>query len=405
MQFVRGSDLAEQLAQRGAPYPLEQVLAWGDQVLDVLHYLHTLQPPIVHRDIKPQNIKLKADGTIMLLDFGLAKGFAGESPPSSTEGSLLAYTKGYAPPEQVEGTGTDARSDLYALGATLHCLATNVLPVEAAMRLLADARGRPDPLRPAHEINPAVPEAVSRLLEQALSLEPDLRPANAETMRVMLRAASSNTPPPAPPPPMPHTAAAETAAGAGSTRQPHTELSAPPSEANTSLLGRPGESTDLPGPPGEPTDLPGPPEQRPPSSPGRAAHDRADGGLPGKRYDRPRSWRSTRTATTALPGAGGAEALAQAGVSGGSVGQRAAGPVSERRDCCPRHGLVLYRRRMRHPYRGGSAAADTDAGYQLSGDRDLRAKPAADRHRHAAGRIGEPGAEQPPRRAGQQHAA
>jgi len=194
MQYVRGDDLGSLLLQRDSPFPVDHVLAWGDQILDALHYLHTRRPPIIHRDIKPQNLKLTPDGTIMLLDFGLAKGFAGEVTHPRTESSLLAYTKGYAPPEQVQGLGTDARSDLYALGATLHCLLTNVPPLEAHWRLLATERGQPDPLRPAHERNSEVPKAVSRVLEQALALEPDARPQRAQTMRGALQAARAGRP-------------------------------------------------------------------------------------------------------------------------------------------------------------------------------------------------------------------
>jgi S1-C subfamily serine protease/serine/threonine protein kinase len=212
MDYISGDDLMTLLLQRDAPFPVDQVVQWGVQLLDALQYLHTRQPQIIHRDIKPQNLKLQADGTIMLLDFGLAKGFAGDVAPPTTESSFLAYTKGYAPPEQVEGTPTDARSDLYSLGGTLHCLLTNTGPVEAQTRLLAAARGRPDPLRPAHELNPDAPESVSRILMRALALEPDARPSSAEALRLLLaRARGSVTAPlhvvavPAAPSPAPKT--------------------------------------------------------------------------------------------------------------------------------------------------------------------------------------------------------
>ena len=208
MDFVPGNDLGALLLQRDAPFGLDEVLRWGDMLLDVVHYLHTRQPPVIHRDIKPQNLKLQSDGRIMLLDFGLAKGYAGEVRPPTTESSLLAFTKGFAPPEQVEGTGTDARSDIYALGATLYCLLTNVPPMEAQMRLLAAARQRPDPLRPAHELNPTVPVAVSQVLAQALALDPASRPPSASALRAMLQTARSGavmpgaaTPPPGMPQP------------------------------------------------------------------------------------------------------------------------------------------------------------------------------------------------------------
>jgi eukaryotic-like serine/threonine-protein kinase len=190
MDYIVGDDLASALLQRNAPYPLDQVLSWGLLLLDVLHYLHTRPTPIIHRDLKPQNLKLQADGTLMLLDFGLAKGFAGDVSQPSTTSSILAYTKGFAPPEQVEGTGTDARSDLYSLGGTLYCLLTNTAPADAQMRLLAAARQRPDPLRPAHVLNPQVPEAVSWVLLRALALEPEARPPSAEAMRALLERAA-----------------------------------------------------------------------------------------------------------------------------------------------------------------------------------------------------------------------
>ena len=208
MDFIPGADLASLLLQRDAPFPVDQVYGWAAQLLDALHYLHTRQPPIIHRDIKPQNLKLQDDGRLLLLDFGLAKGSAGDVAPSTAESSLLAYTKGYAPPEQIEGSGTDARSDLYALGATLYYLLTNSPPVEAQMRLLAEARQRPDPLRPAHLRNPAVPIALSQALAQALALPPQQRPESALALRGLIdRAmgdhpqAGSATPAPGAPPP------------------------------------------------------------------------------------------------------------------------------------------------------------------------------------------------------------
>ncbi|HEY0607065.1 MAG TPA: serine/threonine-protein kinase [Herpetosiphonaceae bacterium] len=189
MDYIPGDDLGIMLDQQGAPFPVDQVLRWGDQLLDVLHYLHSYQPPIIHRDLKPQNLKLKADGSIILLDFGLAKGYAGEIQSSSTASSLMAFTRGFAPPEQVEGTGTDARSDLYGLGATLYCLLTNEPLPDAQTRLLRLAKKQTDSIIPVHELNPLVPVDVSRVLHMAMALEKDERPANAQAMRSMLHAA------------------------------------------------------------------------------------------------------------------------------------------------------------------------------------------------------------------------
>src|SRR6185369_10535719 len=134
MQYIAGEDLAEMLTQRNAPFPQEEVLRWADQLCDALDYLHTQEPQIIHRDIKPQNLKLTARGQIVLLDFGLAKGSVGLMTAVTTSASIFGYTPNYAPLEQVQGLGTDARSDIYALAATLFHLLTNVKPPDALSR-------------------------------------------------------------------------------------------------------------------------------------------------------------------------------------------------------------------------------------------------------------------------------
>jgi serine/threonine protein kinase len=186
MQYIPGDDLASLAGKRRAPFPIDQVLLWADQLLDVLDYLHTRQPPIIHRDIKPQNLKLRESGAIVLLDFGLAKGYATELTKAGGSSSVMGHTPGFAPPEQIEGTGTDARSDLYALGATLHFLLTNTRPMDAFTRLRAAVGKRPDPLRPVHELNPEVEPAVGMALMKSLALEPDERFASAPEMRAAL---------------------------------------------------------------------------------------------------------------------------------------------------------------------------------------------------------------------------
>jgi eukaryotic-like serine/threonine-protein kinase len=131
MDFVSGRDFGEVLrARREAgegPLPLPDVLRWADQILDALEYLGSLSPPVVHRDIKPQNIKLTDAGEAVLLDFGLAKDSA-SGAASGPLRSIAAFTPHFAPLEQIRGGGTDARSDLYALGATLYSMLTGVAP-------------------------------------------------------------------------------------------------------------------------------------------------------------------------------------------------------------------------------------------------------------------------------------
>lgn len=184
LTFIPGADLGEQLARRAMPFPAATVLAWAEQLLDLLEHLHTRQPRVIHRDIKPRNLKLSADGRIVLLDFGLAKGLSGASLPS-----LPGYTLAYAPPEQLRGEGTEPRADLYALGATLYELLTRRLPPDALQRLAAVSAGDADPLLPAQTLNPAVPAGVAAVIAQALALHPAARPATARTMQAALREA------------------------------------------------------------------------------------------------------------------------------------------------------------------------------------------------------------------------
>jgi len=190
MQYVAGDDLSAMLVQRNGPFPQEEVLRWADQLCDALDYLHTQDPEIIHRDIKPQNLKLTARGQIVLLDFGLAKGYAGQASVVTTSASIFGYTPNYAPLEQVQGLGTDARSDIYALAATLFHLLTNVKPPDALSRAGALVNGQPDPLLPANKVAPQVSGAVAGVLSKAMSQKRDDRFASAALMREAFRVAS-----------------------------------------------------------------------------------------------------------------------------------------------------------------------------------------------------------------------
>lgn len=214
MELIRGKDLSELLEERNAPFETEQVLEWADQILDALEDLHSQD--IVHRDIKPSNLKMTGRGRIKLLDFGIAKGAVGDMPAlQSTDGSMGAASLQYAPIEQVLRAdenqfqmlcvgcsdktleilkrGTDSRSDLYSLAATLYHLLTNTLPVNAPTRALSIWSGLEDKLRPAHEINPRISPAVSMALKRALEVERDYRVASAtEFRRLLNRAGTEN---------------------------------------------------------------------------------------------------------------------------------------------------------------------------------------------------------------------
>jgi serine/threonine protein kinase len=186
MQFIPGDDLSEMMNRKRGPFPADQVLTWADQLLDALDYLHTQDPQIVHRDIKPQNLKLTSRGQIILLDFGLAKGQAGEISRVTTSASIYGYTPNYAPLEQIQGLGTDPRSDLYSLGATLYHLLTGVKPPDALTRAAALVNGQPDPLTPASVANPAIARDVDDVLAKAMAQNREQRYASAADMRKAL---------------------------------------------------------------------------------------------------------------------------------------------------------------------------------------------------------------------------
>jgi serine/threonine protein kinase len=188
MEYIAGEDLSALLKERGSPFPVQVVLAWADQLLDALEYLHGQTPPVVHRDIKPQNLKLAARNQVVLLDFGLAKGAPMQTRVTAT-GSVFGYSFNYAPIEQMQGAGTDPRSDLYSLGATLYHLLTATTPPDAIARATAVLGGEPDPLRPASEINPLVSAEVSEVLRRSMRQSAAQRFASAELLRAALREA------------------------------------------------------------------------------------------------------------------------------------------------------------------------------------------------------------------------
>ncbi|MDX6613501.1 MAG: eukaryotic-like serine/threonine-protein kinase [Blastocatellia bacterium] len=191
MQFIAGHDLSVMQAQRGGPFPAVDVLQWADQLLDAIDYLHTQDPQIIHRDIKPQNLKLTARGQIVLLDFGLAKGSVGQMTAVTTSASIFGYTPNYAPLEQVQGLGTDARSDLYSLAATIYHLATGVKPPDALSRAASLVNGQTDPLLPANEVAFQVNPGVAAVLAKGMAQNREQRYASAADMRNALSAAAS----------------------------------------------------------------------------------------------------------------------------------------------------------------------------------------------------------------------
>jgi len=189
MEYIPGHDLAALLASRDAPFRQEQVVRWAIELLRVIEYLHTREPPILHRDIKPANLKVTKEDEVFLLDFGLAKGAAGQMATIETGKSVPGYTPVYAPLEQILGQGTDPRSDLYSLGATLYHLLTGQAPVSAAVRFDAIENDRPDPLKPPNQLNFQISPELSACVQIAMALSRKDRPASAAGMRMLLEKA------------------------------------------------------------------------------------------------------------------------------------------------------------------------------------------------------------------------
>lgn len=165
MDFISGEDLREMIKRMG-PLPEDLVLRVGITICSALTYLHTHQPPILHRDIKPGNIKITPGGEIFLVDFGLVKVVQGSGATTTGAQSL---TPGYAPPEQYGG-GTDQRSDVYSLGATLYAALTGKIPEDGISRAMGNSR-----LTPISNHRSSVDPRISAAIEKALSIEPEKR--------------------------------------------------------------------------------------------------------------------------------------------------------------------------------------------------------------------------------------
>lgn len=186
MEYIPGEDVAAMLESDNESFSVNQVLNWADQLLDALDYLHNQELPVIHRDIKPQNLKINSRGDIILLDFGLAKGNPTDASHQTAAKSIFGYSRNYASLEQIQGTGTDPRSDLYSLAATLYHMITGAPPADALTRAMSVLSKNPDPLDPASSVNSAVPKGIAGVLQMALDLDANDRPASAHQMRQML---------------------------------------------------------------------------------------------------------------------------------------------------------------------------------------------------------------------------
>lgn len=179
MDYIEGTDLRQWMKTKGKLEEIE-VLQIGIEICNALIYLHTRQPPILHRDIKPGNIRLTPTGQVLLVDFGLAK----RSPHGEkTTTGAQALTPGYAPPEQY-GQGTDPRSDIYALGATLYAVLTGMIPEDGLARAMGSVE-----LTPIVQHNPHISPITAQVIEKAMAVFPNDRYPSAQVFQLELKKA------------------------------------------------------------------------------------------------------------------------------------------------------------------------------------------------------------------------
>jgi serine/threonine protein kinase len=182
MSYVKGETLQQRLKKYGRPFTWDQVKVWAEPLVEVLHYLHTQNPPILFRDLKPSNIMLEESGRLRLIDFGIARtDQAGDRTSTFLQGT---GTSGFSPIEQYGGgQSTDQRSDIYALGATLYYLMTGKIPPDAVARI---SQGKQ--LIPPSQINPALPKALDPLLLKSMGLKQHDRHNSMAEFRNEMRA-------------------------------------------------------------------------------------------------------------------------------------------------------------------------------------------------------------------------
>ncbi len=184
MDYIEGEDLRQRMDRLGA-LPEQEVIVIGVALCDALTYMHTRRPMVLHRDIKPGNVRITPHGHIYLVDFGLAKVVQGREATST---GARAMTPGYSPPEQYGTARTDHRSDIYSLGATLFSALTDALPEDGLARAMEQAD-----LTPLVTHNPKVTRRLAAVLEKCLEVRPDNRYQSAEELKTELFNAQSTT--------------------------------------------------------------------------------------------------------------------------------------------------------------------------------------------------------------------
>jgi serine/threonine protein kinase len=184
MDFIDGEDLRQRMERVGTISEEEAIMV-GAAMCDALAYLHTRKPPILHRDIKPGNVKITPDGHIFLVDFGLAKVVQGTQ---ATTTGARAMTPGYSPPEQYGTARTDPRTDVYSLGSTLYAALTGIIPEDGLARAMDNAQ-----LTPLRKRNSKVTRRLAAAIEQSMAIDPADRFQTAEEFKKALLGSRSKT--------------------------------------------------------------------------------------------------------------------------------------------------------------------------------------------------------------------
>lgn len=182
MDYIDGEDLRQRMDRVGLILE-EDAITIGAAICDALSYLASCNPPVVHRDIKPGNVKITPQGQIYLVDFGLAKIMMGSQ---ATTSGARAMTPGYSPPEQYGTARTDQRTDIYSLGATLYAAVTGAIPEDALARAMDQTQ-----LTPVRKLNPRISKRFAAAIEQSLEIRPDDRFKDAEKFKEALLNSSS----------------------------------------------------------------------------------------------------------------------------------------------------------------------------------------------------------------------
>ncbi|MHB2019116.1 MAG: serine/threonine protein kinase [Candidatus Xenobia bacterium] len=189
MDFVQGETLLEHLHHQTAQLPESTVLGWMEEIIEILAYLHSREPAIIFRDLKPNNVMLANSGRIKLIDFGIAKKYQA----SMRTGTAVrgAGSPGFAPVEQFGQGGTDQRADIYALGATVYLMLTRIVPSDSLDRVLGTAH-----LRPIRELNPLVSQRLEKVLDKMMAIQAAERYTTVhEVARAMGLKVPSHAPP------------------------------------------------------------------------------------------------------------------------------------------------------------------------------------------------------------------